>query len=541
MSNLRLPTSGDENWGSILNNYLTNLDNKIQSLEKQYITLENNSAVKNIGYASSGVVGKSSCIYDTNTGKISFKGNVFISGDINTYFNNVESSKSLAGLAKDTSYYIFLKYSGAESAFDILEVSESLQLNYTVILLGVYYNNYFVPYYHSSLKTIMQIHDEFANCRIDLESNNSYFMVEIDNNKLPTNIECGKYDFYCGGFGVDSISKFYSSDLYKLTITPNGNVTYLYDAKTDNRIETFIGKTATARGNYYRILLDIFGNIFVQKAYLDYSFEGNGYWREQQLLNARFNNSLPINYNANFWVEVARFGYNEQDIEAGSYYQNSELNTDEKNTYEGMVFVKSIKNNWSAQQSPRIWVTKDSEISLINTTFIPNQTSNQGFKLEYSGQSTSNSDTLILDYASAESNKLLFAKSSEDVEFGNATIKGNLTIDDGKQIQFTSDRRRKDNFSTIKDSYLDIVKQIPVLKYTYKNSSIPQVGIIAQDLETTNISDISCFVNIQETSEFKDKRSLYETKLVYILWKALQEESELRKKLEQRVADLEAK
>jgi hypothetical protein len=34
---------------------------------------------------------------------------------------------------------------------------------------------------------------------------------------------------------------------------------------------------------------------------------------------------------------------------------------------------------------------------------------------------------------------------------------------------------------------------------------------------------------------------LYETKLIYILWKALQEETELRKKLEKRVENLEAK
>jgi hypothetical protein len=105
----------------------------------------------------------------------------------------------------------------------------------------------------------------------------------------------------------------------------------------------------------------------------------------------------------------------------------------------------------------------------------------------------------------------LFTKSTENVTFGN------ITLAENSQIFFSSDRRRKENFSPISDSYLEVVNNVPVMNYNYKNSVIPQVGIMAQDLEDTNISNIDCFITIEDSFELKNKRSLYETKLIYIL------------------------
>jgi hypothetical protein len=155
-----------------------------------------------------------------------------------------------------------------------------------------------------------------------------------------------------------------------------------------------------------------------------------------------------------------------------------------------------------------------------------------GFKINYI--STSGIDDIKIDRKNAESNELLFTQSTKDVKVGT------LEVAESGGITFSSDRRRKENFSNVSDSYLKVVEDVPVMNYNYKNSAIPQVGIMAQDLENTNIGNISCFVKVEDSLELNNKRSLYETKLVYILWKALQEESELRKKLEQRVADLEA-
>ena len=139
-----------------------------------------------------------------------------------------------------------------------------------------------------------------------------------------------------------------------------------------------------------------------------------------------------------------------------------------------------------------------------------------------------------------ESERALSISSNENILLDSqVTINGDTIIKESCGIYLTSDRRRKEKFSAIDASYLDVVKATPVLNYYYKNSDKQQVGIIAQDLENALSTNIDVFVNKQDTVELKNQRSLSETKLVYILWKALQEETELRNKLEQRVAELE--
>ena len=96
-------------------------------------------------------------------------------------------------------------------------------------------------------------------------------------------------------------------------------------------------------------------------------------------------------------------------------------------------------------------------------------------------------------------------------------INGDLEIAEGKQILVTSDRRRKEDFTPVEEKYLPIVCSVPVLNYHYKNSEKQQVGIIAQDLENVLSKNIDCFVTKQDTSELKDKRSLNESKLIFIL------------------------
>jgi hypothetical protein len=167
MSNFKLPTSGDRNWGSTLNAYLANLDNKMKSLETQYATLKDNSAIKNIGYASSGVVGEVKIDFKDNT--ISFSGSVFISGDVNTYFTIEDKKVSYegSGMSRGQSEFIFLKYVSDNDPFEIL-ATEKFQANYTTILIGLIYKDQsdqykFVSYYQSSLKTLMQVQHEFAS------------------------------------------------------------------------------------------------------------------------------------------------------------------------------------------------------------------------------------------------------------------------------------------------------------------------------------------------------------------------------------------
>jgi hypothetical protein len=284
MNNLRLPTSGDANWGSTLNAYLESLDSKIKSLETRYSQLQNDSAIKNIGYASSGIVGEAKINYDSVKEVVSFVGNVFVSGDINTYFTvDVKSvDYTFSSLLAETSAFVYLKYiSGTD--FEIIFVDEEFQANYTTILIGLIYranNNLctFVPYYHSSLKTLMEVQYEMANRWVDLE--NSYLSLEIDGS-LPTSVNCDKYNLYCGGLGVDSISKFYTQNLgaQRLSITPTGVIIKLVDAADS---EDYIINTTrndfivSGQGSYYRIMLDVYGNVILQQSYQTNPLMGDG-------------------------------------------------------------------------------------------------------------------------------------------------------------------------------------------------------------------------------------------------------------------------
>ena len=225
-------------------------------------------------------------------------------------------------------------------------------------------------------------------------------------------------------------------------------------------------------------------------------------------MNTRFGNEMPVGLEANLMVEVVRFGYNGDEIKYGTYCQDPTA-TSGFSTFENMTFVKSIINGVAAQQSPRVWVTRDSQIELDKTTFRNSATNSMGFKINYQG--AEEISEIIINKEKTESNELLFTKSTKDVKVGT------LDVAESGGITFSSDRRRKENFSNVSDSYLKVVEDVPVMNYNYKNSIIPQVGIMAQDLENTNIDNISCFVKIEDSLELKNKRSLYETKLVYIL------------------------
>lgn len=115
----------------------------------------------------------------------------------------------------------------------------------------------------------------------------------------------------------------------------------------------------------------------------------------------------------------------------------------------------------------------------------------------------------------------------------DVTIQGGQDlILNGGSLRTLSDERYKENITINNSNYLDVVINTPIIKYNYINSSIQHVGIGAQTLEQ-NIKDTPhCFVDHYITPECADKRMIKETKLVYILWKALQEEVEERKKLE---------
>lgn len=113
----------------------------------------------------------------------------------------------------------------------------------------------------------------------------------------------------------------------------------------------------------------------------------------------------------------------------------------------------------------------------------------------------------------------------------------NIDISAGGAITYISDRRHKENIKPHVHSCTDIVNNTPIVDYNYKKANGLNVGIISQDL-IANIPSVyeECFIQTVQESQLKDCKRLKETKLVYILWKALQETNERLRELEEKYA-----
>lgn len=88
----------------------------------------------------------------------------------------------------------------------------------------------------------------------------------------------------------------------------------------------------------------------------------------------------------------------------------------------------------------------------------------------------------------------------------------------------TSDRRAKTNITPVKASALSIVKSLPI--YTFNYSSKPEettIGLIAQEAAEHDIDNFNMVDNLTATGENNDFMQMKESKLVYVLWKAVQE------------------
>ena len=635
MSKLILPTAGSANWGAALNAYLRSLDQRLDTFERRYGDTSDYEIVRNLGYASSGFSGTDTSIwYNSTQDKIYFYGTVFISGDVNI----ARTWKSDAPFVSDpispsTSrvsnyYFVILSY---DDNTDDFYVTTSVEFNcgYKDVLLGFFQKTgttkRFVPYYYSSLKTIMQHYDELYNRWVNLDREENLIGVVVEHGQITSlQLVPTTYMMYAGGLLTAtnqenaSISKNHMAKVVPVEIARSSNVYYIKDESNAGVLSTtWCGTTAPEgdanKANIYRVLVTVFGDIIVQKAYVNdgTTIPTASYWSEQQLYNTRFSSNFltddgssdkkpTMALDASLYVEVIRFGY-QGDINQGNYANGNYVslsNTTPANSINNITFAKSLTYGTATQQISPIWITQDSQLWLDNITFKANANSASSLHLRHVGGtgdaedvyvvldttmfngeqlSASNPPVLLsnvtdvgvdktimlaydypshgsiltlnsfgstlssgLNYMQVTSSYITFVYDSSTALQISSTINANkdIVMAEETQITWTSDRRRKDNFMPVKEKYLDVVQAVPVQYYTYKNSDKQQVGIIAQDLEKAIPEHSGCFINVQNTSELLNQRSLYETKLTYILWKALQEEIAARKKLEQKLEAL---
>lgn len=134
-----------------------------------------------------------------------------------------------------------------------------------------------------------------------------------------------------------------------------------------------------------------------------------------------------------------------------------------------------------------------------------------------------------------DDNLLIFSRIKSDaLDLDIATFKCALISDVSVTAPFfnaSSDRRLKTNINAIEDSVLPLIVSTPVYTFNYKkHPTIPVIGIMAQDVLNKNINDFN-LVKKSSGGYYEIK----ESKMIYILWKAVQEQQKQIEALQARL------
>ena len=151
------------------------------------------------------------------------------------------------------------------------------------------------------------------------------------------------------------------------------------------------------------------------------------------------------------------------------------------------------------------------------------------------------------DIIALESNNQFNIKSNHSIQLSvdksfqltiykdHIACNSDLRMAPGTHVLVLSDEKFKTNIKKINSSYWDVIRDVPIVNFNYKNNNQLQVGIIAQHLQKALQKDWNLFISDQN-----NHLSIKESKLVYLLWAALQEEIFQRVSLEKRILVLES-
>ena len=126
-----------------------------------------------------------------------------------------------------------------------------------------------------------------------------------------------------------------------------------------------------------------------------------------------------------------------------------------------------------------------------------------------------------------------------------ATFEKTITCSDqitAVSFNATSDKRAKTNIKRLdQEKALDIVNKLPVYSFNYKKDNTPSIGVLAQEAMVYDgaIPNFSLVNNEQATGENGDYQTVKESKLVYILWAAIQEQSRQINQLKSQLKELQ--
>lgn len=151
-----------------------------------------------------------------------------------------------------------------------------------------------------------------------------------------------------------------------------------------------------------------------------------------------------------------------------------------------------------------------------------------GLTINGSGKNITVVGTIAGEDLALDATKTLTLKAANAVTIQTTADAGILKLDSKKPIQctnsiaFTSDRRCKHNIQSLDmDTCVRAVRDLDAKSFTYNDSDVDTLGLIAQDIEELLPEYKDLLVHTVQEGNFTDKRTVSETKLLFILWQAV--------------------
>lgn len=212
----------------------------------------------------------------------------------------------------------------------------------------------------------------------------------------------------------------------------------------------------------------------------------------------------------------------------------------------GSISLNSDNTAWKflGEADKNLEINSQAELNLYGTTKTYLQAGSDATSITLTSTTVDTTTTSIITHKAKEHNF-----SSGYVTIGNG---GNATKEDyslyiqnscnALYFNATSDIRAKTKVQHASFKALNIVKSLPVYTFNYKETGSPAIGLIAQDAAKISFgSDFSLVNNETASGENGDYMTIKESKLIYVLWKAIQEQQEQINYLTSLVKDLSRK
>lgn len=257
--------------------------------------------------------------------------------------------------------------------------------------------------------------------------------------------------------------------------------------------------------------------------------------------NVKGSNAALINYNT-----LGEIQTNAADL--GNILCSKTTNTTEEplNVQNVINFFKKIETGIPVKEGSLsaggdgILFTSD-KVTFTTTNNPPTSSHIEGGTITADNYTFNKNKKIDIDWSAVESVKLPGAATFNKNETKlHAVYVDSLTATNQIEASYfnsTSDIRAKKDIAKIDFSALNLISSVLVYSYKYKNdiTNTSTIGVMAQDLLPYQ-EQLQLVSNEKATGENNDYMSIKDNKLIFILWKAIQEQQEEINKLKEQLA-----